>query len=213
MNLSLRLQLLLGALLLVASGVGIRNIARARNETAVGSGVRVLDGARASEAAAFARLLEDIARLDRPDLRQRLEELQQRGVLWVAPGMDAGHWALYVDTFRLVRRIYIREIALVSPEAHLFPRGAEGIPVPQQRAFASVSLAGALFHELQHFDGIEDEAAAYDREIAWLEGLRAAPGLAPLAEPERRSLDWGIESALLSARKARSLAIGGPDRS
>ncbi len=207
MNLSLRQQLLLGALLLAASGVGIRNIAQARNEAAVGGRVRVLGAARADQAA-FARLLDDLARLDQPALRARLEELQRQGALWVAPGMDAGNWALYVDTFRLVRRIYIREVALLSPEAHLFPAGDAAIPAAQRQAFANVSLAGALFHELRHFDGIEEEAAAYDSEIAWLEALRAAPAVMSLDEPERRAASWGIDSAVLSARKARGLATG-----
>lgn len=203
----LRQQLVLGAVLLVAAGIGILRIAEARNETAVG-GARVhrLDGTRTEERAAFARILATLERLDQADFRGRLLRLQRRGALWVAPGMSARHWALYVDSFGLVRRIYVREQALLSPEDHLFPAGAANIPWVKQQAFAGVSLAGALYHELLHYDGVEEEAETYDREIAWLETLKQAAPVAALQGVEREAIEWGIESAILSARKARSIA-------
>ncbi|HET7294269.1 MAG TPA: hypothetical protein VFM88_17730 [Vicinamibacteria bacterium] len=209
MTIPLRQQLLLGCVLLLATAVGIRNIAATRNEAAVGGRAHPLEAARADEMAAFARILGVIEGLGRRELAGRLRTLQERGGIWVAPGLGAGHWALYVDTFGLVRRVYLRDVALRSPEAHLYPEADATIPGEKRRAFAGVSLAGALFHELQHWDGVEDESAAYDLEIAWLESLR---GSLPrdLTDPERSALDWGIESAVLSARKARALATASP---
>jgi hypothetical protein len=207
LTIPLRQQLLLGALLLVSTAVGIRNIAAARNEGVVGGRVHRLDPEREAEGAAFRRLLSDVETLGHPELASRLRALEAGGALWVAPALDPGHWALYVDTFRLVRRVYVRETALLSPEAHLFPQGEPSLRRENRQAFARVSLAGALYHELQHWDGIEDEAAAYDLEIAWLLGLRP-PEQAAMSDEERRALEWGIESAVLSARKARALATG-----
>lgn len=209
---SLRQQLVLGAALLLAAGVGILRIAEARNETAVGGGrVHRLDGSRTPERAAFARVLATLERLGQAELRERLLELQRRGSLWVAPGMPAKNWALYVDSFGLVRRIYVRERALLSPEDHLFPAGAPGIPWAKQQAFARVSLAGALYHELLHYDGVEEEAAAYEQEIAWLGTLKHAAPLRALDDAEREATEWGIELALLSARKAQRIALAGTD--
>jgi hypothetical protein len=202
----LRQQLLLGLLLLLATGVGIHNIAAARNEVAVGGGCVRLEPS-GTDGVAFGRILVVIEGLGRSDLAERLRELQRRGALWAAPNLGKQYWALYVDTFGLVRRIYVREGALRSPESQLFPAGDASIPLDKRRTFANVSLAGALFHELQHWDGIKDEETAYDREIAWLEALQSSLPVAPSAG-ERDALEWGIESATLSARKARALAVG-----
>jgi hypothetical protein len=195
--------------LFVAAGIGILRIAEARNETAVGGGrVHRLDDTRPEERAAFARTLATLEHLGQAELRERLLQLQRRGVLWAAPGMPARHWALYVDTFGLVRRIYVREQALLSPEDHLFPAGAANIPLAKQQAFARVSLVGALYHELLHYDGVEEEAEAYEREIAWLENLRTAAPVVALRGVARQAIEWGIESAILSARKAQRIAAG-----
>lgn len=208
MSLPLRQQLLAGALLLVATAFGIRNILQARNETAVGGRVHRLAVDAEAEGAAFGLVLDDFERLGHPDLAGRFRELEARGALWVAPGLDPGHWALYVDTFGLVRRIYIRETALLSPESHLYPQGDASIAPENRRAFARVSLLGALYHELQHWDGIEDEGEVYDVEIAWLERLRER--FATDAADQGRALAWGVQSAVLSARKARAVATGAP---
>lgn len=209
MDLPLRQQLLAGALLLVATAFGIRNIVEARNETAVGGRVHRLAVGQQAEGAAFRRLLGDFERLGHADLADRFRDLEARGALWIAPGLDPGHWALYVDTFGLVRRIYIRETGLLSPESHLYPQGHASITPENRRAFARVSLMGALFHELQHWDGVEDEGRVYDVEIAWLGRLRERVAT-DAADPEAGALDWGLQSAVLSARKARELALGAP---
>jgi len=204
----LRQQLLLGALLLLATGASIRNIAAARNEGAVGGRVYRLDESRGRETSAFTEILRMIEGLGRSELAAQLRERQRSGDIWVAPGLGAERWAIYVSTFGLVRRIYVRDVALLHPERHLFPEATDLTPERRQ-AFANVSLAGALYHELLHWDGELDEARTYDREIAWLESLRSSqPPDATSAD--RSVLDWGIESATLSAQKARALATGTP---
>ncbi|HJS57865.1 MAG TPA: hypothetical protein VKA01_07155 [Vicinamibacteria bacterium] len=209
MPLSLGKQLLLALVLILATGAGIHNIAEARNEAAVGGGAIRLEASRLNEMTDFGRILGVTERLGRGELAERLREVQRKGGLWAAPHLGADHWALYVDTFGVVRRIYVRESALHSPESQLFPRGDASIPPEKRRAFANVSLVGALFHELQHWEGVEDEALAYEREIAWLEALQHSLPR-QVGEGERDAIAWGVESALLSARKARALAAGQP---
>jgi len=100
----------------------------------------------------------------------------------------------------------VRRVALVDPVAHLYFVSRPDIPLAFQRAHAWISLAGALRHELAHRDGAVEEAAAYQAEIEWYENLRRSPFLASLQGEERAAWEWGIESAILSARKARQIA-------
>ena len=81
------------------------------------------------------------------------------------------------------------------------------VPDAARRAFARIRLAGTLFHELQHYQGVEDERIAYEREMAWYRGLgeRTADRL---SGEERRSFDWAVASALESAAAAREKATG-----
>jgi hypothetical protein len=143
----------------------------------------------------------------------RLERLRADGDLWVAPRLDPGRWAVYVESLGLVRRIYIRQEALLRPVDHLFHGVASDAPPGHQRAFARVSLAGALAHELAHRDGLIDEAAAYDRELAWYEEVRASAFFAGLRGEERRAYEWALESAVMSVGAARLRAAPDPPSS
>jgi hypothetical protein len=71
--------------------------------------------------------------------------------LWVAPKLGPDRWAVFVESLRLVRRIYVRREALLDPVAHLYR-------VPR----ADI--------------------------------------------PKREAWEWGIDSAILSAQKARDIA-------
>ena len=93
-----------------------------------------------------------------------------------------------------MRRIYVRRLALLDPRAHLYPAPPPDIPDANQRAFAFISLAGALRHELAHYDGMIEEADAYAAEIAWYEGLRASPWFASLAGREAAASSTGPSS-------------------
>ena len=55
---------------------------------------------------------------------------------------------------------------------------------------------------------MRDEAAAYDAELAWYETVRQAAPLTRMGDEERRAWEWGLESAVLSARTARETASG-----
>ena len=110
-----------------------------------------------------------------------------------------------MESLRLVRRIYVRQEALLHPVAHLYRVPRPEIPPGHKRAHAWISLAGALRHELAHLDGDTEEGPAYAAEIAWYEQLRRSPFLASLEGDERAAWEWGIESAILSAQKARAI--------
>jgi hypothetical protein len=202
----LRDQLIGAVLLIVATYFGLYRIAEAKNETAVGGGVFRLDDWRAQETGAFRGLLAEIAKMGDGALAERLEQLHLDGEIWVAPKMGPERWAVFVDTLGLVRRIYVRRAALLDPVAHLYDVPRPSVPRLYQRAHAWISLAGALRHELAHRDGATEEGPAYDAEIEWYETLRRSPFLASLQGEERVAWEWGIESAILSAQKARHIA-------
>ena len=200
---------LIGAVLLVGvTGFGLYRIAQAKNETTVGGDAFRLDESWPAEMAAFQGVRARIVEMGDPALAERLEALRRDGEIWVAPKIGAGRWAAFVDTLHLVRRIYVRRVALLDPLAHLYGRPRPDIPLTYQRAHAWITLAGALRHELAHRDGAIDEGPAYDAEIAWYEQLRVSPFLASLEGDERAAWEWGIDSAILSARKAFANEVG-----
>jgi hypothetical protein len=204
--LSTRSQIFAAVLLAIATyGVLVR-IAEAKVERAVGSGGFRLDSRRPPEMEAFERERASLAAMGQQPLADRLEKLRADGVLWVAPGLGADHWAVFAEALGLARRIYIRRVALLDPAQHLFPAGSGAIPDENQRAFARLGLSGALRHELAHFDGMMEEADAYAAEIAWYESLRATPWFASLAPDRRRVYDWALTSAVMTARRARETA-------
>ena len=202
----LRDQLIGAVLLIVATWFGLHRIAEAKNETTVGGAVFRLEETRPEEMEAFRVVLAEITKMGDGPLAERLERLRRDGEIWVAPKMGPERWAVFVDTLKLVRRIYVRRAALLDPMAHLYGVPRPDIPLSYQRAHAWISLAGALRHELAHRDGATEEPPAYQAEIEWYENLRRSPFLASLQGPDRLAWEWGIESAILSARKAREKA-------
>jgi hypothetical protein len=201
-------QLIVAAALGVATYFGILRIAEAKSETAVGGGVAPLDARRREELEAFQELRGRMTQMGDPALADRLERLREAREIWVAPRLGPERWAVFVEALSLVKRIYLRREALLDPVAHLYRTPRPDIPRAYQEAHAWFGLAGALRHELAHRDGVRDEAAAYDAELAWYETVRQAPPPARLSAEERRAWDWGLESAVLSARKARATASG-----
>jgi hypothetical protein len=204
----LRDQLIGAAVVAGATYFAVLRIAEAKSEAAVGGAVFPLLEGHARELETFVELRTQLGKMDEQALSSRLEELRQQRKVWVAPFLGRDRWAVFVEALSLVRRIYIRQEALLDPHTHLYPEGGGEIPEAYRAAFAWVSLAGALRHELAHYDGLTEEAAAYDRELAWYEGLKGSRFVASLPDESRRAWEWGIESAVLSARKARARAVG-----
>ena len=203
---SARRQIVAAVLLAVATYGVLLQIAESKVERAVGAGGFRLDTRRPSELEAFERERASLAEIGQQALADRLERLRESGALWIAPSLGADRWAVFVESLRLVRRIYVRRAALLDPRAHLYPAIAADIPDANQRAFAWISLSGALRHELAHYDGMIEEADAYAAEIAWYEAVRASPWFASLSAGRRRVFDWALESAVLTARRARETA-------
>ena len=199
-------QIIGAVTLVIATGFGLYRIAQAKSETTVGGAVFRLDASWPQEMAAFEVMRAQVAKMGDPELAERLEALRRDGEIWVAPKIGPERWAVFVDTLHLVRRVYVRRVALLDPLAHLYGRPRPDIPLAYQRAHAWISLAGALRHELAHRDGAVEEGPAYDAEIEWYERLKSSPFLASLEGDERAAWEWGIESAILSARKASTIA-------
>ncbi len=174
----------------------------------MGGEVVPLDTQHPAELESFERLRSRIAAMGDAALSDRLEDLRQKHEIWVAPRLGPERWAVFVEALSLVKRICIRREALLDPVAHLYRTPRPDIPRPYQDAHAWIGLAGALRHELAHHDGLRDEAAAYDAELAWYETVRHSPRLDGMPDEQRRAWEWGLESAVLSARKARAAAVG-----
>lgn len=198
---------LIGAVVLVAATYyGVLRIAEAKCDAAVGSLGVLLDENRPDDLAAFRRLQSQLGRFGQSTLADRLEQLRQEGELWLAPGLGPERWAAYVESLGLVRRIYVRQVALRNPRLHLYPAGAIDVPENYQVAFAWLSLGGAMRHELAHHDGALEETEAYRLELAWYEEVRQSAFVTALDDDERPGWDWAFESAISSARKAASQA-------
>jgi hypothetical protein len=205
-GLRVRDQLAVAAVLGLATYFALLRIAEAKSETAVGGQVAPIDAQRREELEAFQELRARIARMGDVPLADRLERLREAREIWVAPRLGPERWAVFVEALSLVKRIYLRREALLDPVAHLYRTARPDIPRAYQEAHAWIGLAGAVRHELAHRDGVGDEAGAYDAELAWYETVRQAAPLARMGDDERRAWEWGLESAVLSARKARETA-------
>ena len=198
---------LIGAVILAAATYyGVLRIAEAKCDAAVGSLGTPIDASRPEDLAAFQSLQGHLAALGQAAFADRLEDLRRKGELWAAPGLGPDRWAAYVESLGLVRRIYIRRVALINPRLHLYPAGAPDVPAGHQIAFAWLSLGGAMRHELAHRDGAIEEAEAYRVELAWYEEVRGSPFLMSREGDERARWDWALESAIASARKAAARA-------
>jgi hypothetical protein len=191
---------------LASTYYAILRVAGHKADALAGGGTFRLDRSHPEDEEAFTALLGQLRRWGQADLADSLRSLQGEGRLFVAPRLAGERSAIYVDSLGLVRRIYVRPDELV---ARKLPFPDLDAPEDAQRTFTRIRLAGTLFHELQHYGGLEDEAATYDREIAWYGRLRDAvlPGL----DGERaRWFDWAVDSALESAEAAREKATGVP---
>ena len=122
---------IVAAVVLAAATYGVLlRIAEAKVETSVGGGGFPLEDTRPDELAAFQRLRASLAEIGEPALADRLERLRQDGAIWVAPSMGPDRWAVFVESLRLVRRIYVRRQALLDPGPTSSPTLPPGSPTP-----------------------------------------------------------------------------------
>jgi hypothetical protein len=182
-------------------------IAEYKSNALAGGGAFVLDERQVAENAAFDALLGQLREWGDLEFAAALARLRDSGHLWVAPRLTGGRSAIYVNSLGLVSWVYLRRDVLVAPS---LPFPDPDIPEAAQRTFATIRLAGTLFHEIQHYQGVEDEGAAYESEMAWYRGL-GEQAADRLEGEERRRFDWAVASALESAAAARGKATVKPD--
>jgi hypothetical protein len=199
-------QLIGAAVLAWATWFSLERIAQAKNETAVGGAVFSLAGREGAEGQAFESLCARVDAFGERPFADRLRALRDAGDIWVAPALGPDRWAVFVDSLHLVRRVYIRQKALLDPVGHLQQAGPISAPAAYQEVYGTVSLAGALRHELAHREGVLQEDPAYEQEIAWYEGLRRSPVFQARSGDDRRLWEWATDSAIQSARAARARA-------
>lgn len=198
---------MVGAVALAAvTYYGLVRIAEAKCDAAAGSRGLSLDERHPEDLAAFRRFQVELRNMGQSSLGNRLERLRERGDLWVAPGIGPDRWAAYVESLGLVHRIYIRQVALLDPIAHLYPNGTQDVPSEYQAAFAWLSLGGAMRHELAHYDGAIAEAEAYAVEMGWYENIRHSSFFTRQEARIQDAWQWALESAVSSARKAAERA-------
>ena len=198
------LKLGVAAAIVVSTYYAIVQVAEEKANTLAGGQTFVLDGQSPEEWDSFGALRERLREWGEPDLATALHRLQESDDLWVAPGLEGGRSAIYVNALNLVSRIFVRRDELVARD---LPFPSLDAPESAQRTFAAIRLAGTLFHELQHYEGLEDEAATYEREIDWYAGLRERM-LARLQGEEQRWFEWAVDSAIQTATAARERAKG-----
>jgi hypothetical protein len=200
------LKLAAAAAILASTYYAIRAVAEVKSERLAGGGVFVLDRHHAAEMRTFDALLETLRGWDEDGLARALAALQEARRIWVAPNLAGDRSAIYVRSLGLVSRVYIRRSQLLG---RTLPFPDLDVPEAAQRTYSTIVLAGTLYHELQHYDGLEDEVATYGREVEWYErlGERVAERL---RGERRRWFEWAVASAVESALAARERATGLP---
>jgi hypothetical protein len=191
--------------LVVSTYFAVLRIAEHKADVLAGGGTFPLDQSHPREMATFRALLDRLRSWGETDLAGSLVALQESGRLWAAPRLGGDRSAIYVSALGLVARVYVRRDELVAGRV-VFPDLE--VPDAARRTFATVNLAGTLYHELQHEQGLEDEGLTYDQEIDWYRRLEQA-NIDRLHGEDRRWFEWALASALQSARAARAEAVRG----
>jgi hypothetical protein len=195
----------LALVIVAATYFAVLRIAEHKADALAGGGTFPLDPAHLAQMHSFDELVEQLRRWNQVDLADSLTALREKGEIWVAPHLGDNRSAIYVSALGLAKRIYVQDDGLVGRE---LPFPGANVPEAAQRQFVRIRLAGTLFHELAHHDGLVDETATYDREVAWYRSLRqeVLPGL---AGEDARFFEWAVDSAIKSALAARETATGG----
>ena len=192
----------MAAVIVVAAYLAIVRVAEEKANALAGGQTFALGPQSRGEWAAFGALLQQLRGWGEPELADALQGLQEGDALWVAPHLEGGRSAVYVNASRLISRVFVRGDELVPRE---IPFPDLDVPEPAQRTFATIRLAGTLFHELQHYEGLEAEAETYEREIDWYYDLIERM-LGRLEGEERHWFEWAVESAIETAFAAKDNA-------
>jgi hypothetical protein len=197
-------KLAVAVAIVVSTYYAIVGVAQYKADALAGGGAFVLDERQVAENAAFDALLAQLREWGEIEFAAALARLRDSGHLWIAPRLTGGRSAIYVNSLGLVSWVYLRRDELVAPS---LPFPDADIPEAAQRTFATIRLAGTLFHELQHYQGVEDEGVAYEREMDWYRGLGEGSAERLSGEQGRR-FEWAVASALESASAASQKATG-----
>jgi hypothetical protein len=192
----------LAAVIVAATWYAIVRVAEEKANALAGGSTYRLDPRHPEDWRAFGTLLDRLRKWDEDDLATALVRVQEKGDLRVAPALGGDRSAVYVDALGLATWVFVRRDQLV-PRGLPFPE--LDVPEEAQRTFSTIRLAGTLYHELQHYDGIEDETATYEREIEWYDGLRERM-LDRLEGEERHWFEWAVDSAIETAATAQEKA-------
>lgn len=196
------MKLGVAAVIVVAAYLAIVRVAEEKANALAGGQTFALGPQSRGEWAAFSALLKQLREWGEAELADALQGLRDRGDLWVAPHLEGGRSAVYVNASGLVSRVFIQRNELV-PRGIPFPD--LDVPEPAQHTFATIRLAGTLLHELQHYEGLDDEAETYEREIDWYYDLSERM-LDRLEGEERHWFEWAVESAIETAFAAKDSA-------
>ena len=199
------LQLAVAVAIVVSTYYAIVGIAEYKADALAGGGAFVLDGRQAAETAALDALRGSCGSGGSIELAASLARLR-------ALGAHLGRASAHGRSQRHLRqRPRPRVEDLLATRRARGPRACRSltsaIPEAAQRAFATIRLAGTLFHELQHYEGVQDEGAAYEREMAWYRDL-GERNAERLAGEEGRWFDWAVASALDSAGRRQGKGQG-----
>jgi hypothetical protein len=195
-------QIGLALVIVTATYYAIVRVAEEKVSALAGGDADILDRQSPEEWDAFGVLLDQLRGWGEPELAASLVRLQESGDLWVANRLAGERSAISVQSLGLVSRVFVRRNELLNPE---LPFPDLDVPEPAQRTFTTIRLAGTLFHELQHHEGLKDEGETYDREIAWYRHLREGM-LERLEGEDRHWFEWAVDSAIQSAEAARKKA-------
>lgn len=196
------LKLAVAAVIIAATYYALVRVAEEKANALAGGATYPLGPQAPEEWRAFEALLERLDGWGEEAFARRLAEVQESGDLMVAPGLTGGRSAVYVSSLGLVSRVFVSRGELLPRE---LPFPELDIPEPAQRTFAALRLAGTLYHELQHRDGLEDERETYEREIEWYADLGERM-MGQLPEEDQREFEWAVESAIETAVAAQEKA-------
>lgn len=151
---------------------------------------------------AIIKMLSDMKNMGKSYASEDLERLLYRGNIWIAANLK-GRQGVYVNTFGIIKRIYINDKALMKPVEFLDKIKFVDIDISYMKAFGYLNLIGTIFHEYIHYSETIDEKYAYNKEIAFYKQIKDTNFYQNLNSDEVDYYDWAIESSIKSTKEAK----------